>query len=409
MNNLGSTRSYYDGLRRCRRWDPLLSSLGFDSCGGECRIALSAASDITKVAAGITKQADWRAIGSGAAHSDGASPGTAMSRGPPSRRQRVKSRLSHAVIASDSDRFGRARTPRPLPRRSVSRGSHRSGRVSICSVAATSAGRLPAERLPVSMNVFFAFAGLVVAAALGYWVGRRRELTRYQPLAARAASLEVFAAGVQASTEQERATIAREMHDQLGGIFVASKMDIDVVSRRLVADDATVKAKLAQVSASLDAGLALKRRLVERLHPSILDHLGLYAALQWRSAEMCTAAGRECTASVPDGDPGFSTDASIVVYRIAEQAISRALALDETSLVELDARTADDELHLAITDDGGSPGDAAPQALSSAWLSTLAHRTESLGGRCSAERCPDGGTRINIRIPLSRVTAVGQL
>lgn len=258
------------------------------------------------------------------------------------------------------------------------------------------------------MNVLFAIAGLAVAAALGYWVGRRRERARHQPLAARAASLEAFAAGVQASTEQERATIAREMHDQLGGIFVSSKMDIDLVSRRLAADDAVVKAKLAQVSASLDAGLALKRRLVERLHPSILDHLGLYAALQWRLAEMCAAAGRECTARVPEGDPGFSTDAAITVYRIAEQAISGALASNETSLVELDASAADDELHLAITDDSGSPGDATARPVTGAWLSTLAHRTESVGGRCSAERRPDGGTRISIRIPFLRLKVLGQ-
>jgi len=255
------------------------------------------------------------------------------------------------------------------------------------------------------MKVLLALLGMVAAAALAYWVGRRQERQRFQLLVARAQSLEAFASDVQADCEQERAAIAREMHDQLGGIFVASKMDLDLIGRRLVADDGAVKAKLAQVCASLDAGLALKRRLVERLHPSILDHLGLYAALQWRLTEMCAAAGRECTARVPDGDPGFATDAALAVYRIAEQAAARALASDETSLIELDASVHDNELRLAVTDDGEPSGDTPPEGLEPAWLSTLVHRTESLGGTCAPERRPDGGTRINVRIPLSRLTA----
>ena len=255
------------------------------------------------------------------------------------------------------------------------------------------------------MNTLFALAGLIAAGGLGFWMALRGERAEYQRLAARAVSIEAFASRVQESTERERATIAREMHDELGGIFVASKMDLDLIGRRLVAEDAAVRTKLAQVSTALDAGLAVKRRLVERLHPSILDHLGLYAALQWRLADMCAASGRECTARVPDGDPGFAADGAIAVYRIAEQAMSRALASHETSLLELDASTRDDELHLAITDDGGSTGDAPPQPPDSEWLSTLVHRTESLGGSCSIGRRPDGGTRVSVRIPLSRLQA----
>ena len=257
------------------------------------------------------------------------------------------------------------------------------------------------------MNALLALVGLIAAGGLGYWLGLRRQRVEYLRLVARAASLEAFASRVQVSTEQERAAIAREMHDQLGGIFVASKMDLDLIGRRMPAEDAIAKAKLAQVSASLDAALAFKRSLVERLHPSILDHLGLYAALQWRLAEMCAAAGRECSARVPEGDPGFAADAAIAVYRIGEQAMARALASNETTVLELDANTQADELHLAFTDDGGASADAPAPPLDGAWLATLALRTESLGGSSSAERRPDGGTRISIRFPLSRLRAPG--
>ena len=255
------------------------------------------------------------------------------------------------------------------------------------------------------MNVLLVLVGSIAVGAIGYWMGRRHGRKEYRTLAARAASLNSFAADVQASTERVRAAIARELHDQLGGIFVASKMDLDLIGRRLATDDAAMKAKLAQVSASLDAGLALKRQLVERLRPSILDHLGLYAALQWRLTEMCTASGRECTARLPDGDPGIATDAAIIIYRIVEEAITRALGSDETSLVELDASSTAEELRLALTDDGGSSGDSIAPSLDEAWLRTLTHRAEALGGTCLTERRPDGGTRIKISFPLSRLSA----
>ena len=258
------------------------------------------------------------------------------------------------------------------------------------------------------MTAIVAIVGLIAAAVLGFWLGSHRERAAKRGLVARVASLEAFAADVQVSTERERALIARELHDQFGGIFVASKMDIDLISRRLVADDESAKAKLSQVSAALDAGLTLKRRLVERLHPSILDHLGLYAAMQWQLGELCAAAGRECTARVPEGDPGFSADAAIAVYRIAEQAISQALACKETSLVELDAVAGSDALDLVITDDGGSPADSVVLPVDGMRLTALSQRTESLGGACRAERRPDGGTRISIRFPLSRLRARGK-
>jgi signal transduction histidine kinase len=236
---------------------------------------------------------------------------------------------------------------------------------------------------------------ILAAVAVFLWLRERANRTR---LEGRLESLEAFASEVQSATERDRAEISRSMHDQIGGILVASKMDLDWVGRRLPAVDETVRAKLAQVASALDSGLAIKRGFVERLRPSILDHLGLFAALQWQLTELSNAAGLESTATVADVDPGFSAESAIRVFRIAHAAIEHALHAPEVGLIELDARINGEIFELDVTDDG-----AAPSAPPSAWLSAISHRAESLGGTCTSERRADGGTRVSVRIPVARL------
>ena len=193
------------------------------------------------------------------------------------------------------------------------------------------------------------------------------------------------------------------MHDELGGLFVASKMDLDWVARRVPAGDEALKSKLAQVSTALDAGLAIKRRLVERLHPSILDHLGLYAALQWQLEELCTAAAVRGIARLPDEDPGFSAESGIVLFRIEHDAIARALGASATTLVELEARIADGNFEMSIADDAREPA-LAPSAPARPWSWALSHRARGLGGSCTIEARPAGGTRVLVRVPVGRLS-----
>lgn len=241
--------------------------------------------------------------------------------------------------------------------------------------------------------------GVVIASGVAILLTRRNERAMRSRLEARIASMEAFASHIQSATERDRAEISRSMHDQMGGIFVASKMDLDWIGRRLPTADDAVRAKLAQVAAALDSGLAIKRGFVERLRPSVLDHLGLFAALQWQLNEMCTGANLESTATVSDVDPGFSPDSAIRVFRIAHDAIVHAIAAPEVSLIELDAAIDGQSFEMAITDDGAAP----PTGPDHAWVMPLTFRAESLGGSCAAERRPDGGTRIKVRIPVARL------
>lgn len=243
---------------------------------------------------------------------------------------------------------------------------------------------------------------VIVVALLLAWFTRSRVRDAQRRQALRLESLEQFASHLQAETEQARALVARQLHDELGGLFVASKMDLDWIARRVPAGDEALKSKLAQVATALDTGLAIKRRLVERLHPSILDHLGLYAALQWQLDELCAAAGVRGIAQLPDDDPGFSPGSAIVLFRLEHDAIARALALGGITVVELEARITDGNFEMSIADDA-PPAASAADAPVRPWSWSLSHRAQGLGGSCTVESRPAGGTLVRVRIPAERL------
>ena len=113
-------------------------------------------------------------------------------------------------------------------------------------------------------------------------------------------------------SEREKASLARELHDELGGLLVGARMDISWAEQHLTKDDADLKLRLNRVQQNLAAGVDLKRRIIEELRPTLLDNVGLFAALRWQMKETCGGAGLQCIESYPDEEPRFKSEASIV-------------------------------------------------------------------------------------------------
>jgi CHASE3 domain sensor protein len=82
--------------------------------------------------------------------------------------------------------------------------------------------------------------------------------------------------------EREKAVLARELHDELGGLLVGARMDISWAEQHLAGDHPEVKQRLHRVQQNLSAGVDLKRRIIEELRPTLLDNVGLFAALRWQ-------------------------------------------------------------------------------------------------------------------------------
>ncbi len=120
----------------------------------------------------------------------------------------------------------------------------------------------------------------------------------------RTAELSALSSHLQHVAEREKAAIARELHDELGGIMVAAKMDVSWLEKRLATDDPGLTLRWTRLRKLLDDGLNLKRRVVETLRPTLLDNMGLVSAVQWIYQETCGRAGLNVRAVVSrPGDP----------------------------------------------------------------------------------------------------------
>jgi signal transduction histidine kinase len=219
----------------------------------------------------------------------------------------------------------------------------------------------------------------------------------------RTAELRALSSHLQDVTEHERSALARELHDELGGLLVAAKMDVSWLQSHR-ADHVAAAGRWARLNSVLDAGVDLKRRLVEQLRPSLLDNMGLLSALQWQFQESCGTGGLHCTQELPEEEMNLQGEAAIAIFRIAQEAMTNLLKHAKATSAHLGVRLSETEFIMTIRDNGsGLPAGAIGR---SHGLTGMRHRAETLGGSWRAGRNPDGsGTEVEVRLPLSRIKA----
>jgi signal transduction histidine kinase len=199
--------------------------------------------------------------------------------------------------------------------------------------------------------------------------------------------------------EREKAGLARELHDELGGLLVGARMDISWAEQHLASDDPELKKRLQRVQQNLSAGVDLKRRIIEELRPTLLDNVGLFAALRWQLKETCGSAGLKCSESYPDEEPKFTSEAAIALFRIAQEAFTNILKHSAAKSMDITLDMDGDAIVMQISDDGKGIPASRLTAIGSHGLASMRHRVRALGGRLDVRSPPSGGTILLVRIP----------
>jgi signal transduction histidine kinase len=247
---------------------------------------------------------------------------------------------------------------------------------------------------------------LVTAAALARR-HRRAPAARSgadQPLNGAAASdLAALSRQLQSLTEKEKAQLARSLHDELGGLLIAVKMDTSWLHKRWPNPTPEVQARWERVFKVLDEGVDFKRRVVEHLRPTLLDNMGLIAAVRWVAQETCDRAGLHCIESYPEHEPALSDDASILVFRLVQEALNNVVKHARATDVRIEMTSRPHELSVLVEDNGvGIDGRTAPSATLHG-LTIMKLRVSSLGGTLDVGAAPHGGTLLRARLPTQRV------
>ncbi len=215
-------------------------------------------------------------------------------------------------------------------------------------------------------------------------------------VARRTAQLTRLTRYLQTAREDERARLARELHDELGALLTAAKLDAARLRARLGSREPEALERLAHLIETLNDGIALKRRIIEDLRPSSLDNLGLVAALEILAREF------EHTAKLPVQcrleDVRLAPAAQLTVYRLVQEAFTNIAKYARARRVELTLASRDGLATVEVADDGaGFDPEAQPQ--SAHGLLGMRYRVESEGGSLAIESAPARGTRIRASIP----------
>ena|SRR5438105_9774236 len=218
-------------------------------------------------------------------------------------------------------------------------------------------------------------------------------------IARRSQELSSLSGFLQTHGEREKARLARELHDGLGGILTPARMDLSWLQERL-GNDPQCGERMSRLSALIDQGIDLKRRIIEELHPSLLDHLGLAPALRWYADEACRASGLEPQVSVSTGLGRLSPDLEIAIYRLVQESISNVCRHAKATRVEVRIERVEGGLRLVVSDNGVGIDDLERARTQSHGLSGMRQRARALGGTFDVHSRKGEGTRVEVFVPL---------
>ncbi len=217
-------------------------------------------------------------------------------------------------------------------------------------------------------------------------------------VAQRTAQLTELAHHLQIAREDERARLARDLHDELGSLLTSAKLDAARIRSRLAGTAPEALERLAHLVSTLDSVIALKRRITEDLTPSSLNHLGLVAALEILAREFSEASGVEvhCTLVPVQLEPA----AQLTIYRLVQEALTNIGKYARAAHVWLNLAAADGQVEVSVRDDG--VGFSAPARPGPAYgLVGMRFRVEAEHGTLAVVSKQGQGTLVRARLPSS--------
>lgn len=242
----------------------------------------------------------------------------------------------------------------------------------------------------------------VITRAIEVWQARQAKAQAAAELAESERRLAELAEHLQSSIEQERAAIAREVHDDIGGSLAAIKFDLAWIGRHS-ADTATL-AHVAAASEMLQHALGASQRIMMNLRPPILDQ-GLVAAIQWLAEGFQRRTGVATTFNATQERIDTGKIIALVAYRTAQEALTNISKHAACSKVAIDLSDAEGVLTLEITDDGCGLDRAALAKPKAFGLRGLHERAKTVDGWLDVSNRDGVGTSIILSVPLPAVSA----
>ena len=214
------------------------------------------------------------------------------------------------------------------------------------------------------------------------------------------AQLRALAARLQGVREEERASIAREIHDELGQACTAIRIDLALIGRKATKKQVRLQAKVGSAMELVDQMIVTLRRIASELRPRTLDDLGLTAALEWQAQEFQSRTGIRCHVHVPRDTLVLDNERATAIFRIFQESLTNVARHAQAERVEARLESAGDHLLLEVKDNGiGFDAEEAKEG-KSIGIVGMRERALLLDGELIIKRGLVRGTTLTLRIPL---------
>ncbi|HVM47107.1 MAG TPA: PAS domain-containing protein [Candidatus Acidoferrum sp.] len=216
--------------------------------------------------------------------------------------------------------------------------------------------------------------------------------------------LRALSARLQSAREEERASVAREIHDELGQMLTALKINLDWLERKIGEreQDRSLNPlldRIVECEEMADAAIVTVQRIATELRPGMLDHLGLAAALQQEAAGFQKRSGITCEVQLPADAPKLPREVATAIFRIFQEALTNVARHAKATTVRARLEATAERVTLSMEDDGRGIRPEDVSGSRSLGLLGMRERATVLGGDVAIEPVTPRGCRVTVRLP----------
>jgi PAS domain S-box-containing protein len=211
--------------------------------------------------------------------------------------------------------------------------------------------------------------------------------------------LEKLTTHLEAVREDEQKRIARELHDEMGGVLAALNVKVSLLAAQIPAEMTDIQAKVAGLEKLVDAGIQAMHRTVAELRPSLLDEVGLTFAIERYVQEFERNTEIECDLRLPEEDLALDGNQSTAIFRIIQESLTNVAKHAKASRASIVLSEWDTVVVLTIRDNG-TGFDLNPQKAKSFGLLGIRERAAMVGGKAQITGVAGKGTTVRVSLPL---------
>ncbi|MEW6702766.1 MAG: PAS domain S-box protein, partial [Bacteroidota bacterium] len=216
--------------------------------------------------------------------------------------------------------------------------------------------------------------------------------------------LRALSASLEAAREEERAHVAREIHDELGQVLTAIKMDLvlmrEEIKIRTDFSKGEISEQLVQIEKMVDRLIITVKHLATELRPDVLDHLGLIAALEWQAKEFEKRYKIKCLFTSNVRKVELEKEKATAIFRIFQETLTNIARHSGASNVSAKLQLTENKLFLEVDDNGKGITKEQVLDVSSIGITGMKERAKFIGGKVFVDGSPGNGTKVLLEVPV---------